>query len=170
MSNFYLLKIYVENQNLHRAYETHIMAHTKKVIEQGRYGDSGFDLLIPEEVTSQKTDGEPIKISMGVSCALFRSNSFEIEYPCAFYLYPRSSLYKAGLRLTNSVGIIDSGYRGHLAGFFDVVKDTSIPQYSRLLQICTPDLTPVYNIQLVNSIEELGVTKRGTGGFGSTGQ
>lgn len=170
MSNFYLLKIYIEDEALRQAYESHITTHLDKISEQGKYGDSGFDLLVPCELSFSKTEGEPIKIDTGISCALFRSNSFEIDYPCGYYLYPRSSLYKNGLRLTNSVGIIDSGYRGHLAGFFDVVKDTVIPQYSRLLQVCTPDLIPIYNIQLVNSINELGVTKRGDGGFGSTGK
>jgi dUTP pyrophosphatase len=167
MSNYYLLKIYVEDPSLNQAYQEHISKHNDKILGQRRYGDSGFDLLVPDEIST--STGEPIKIDMKISVAMFRTNSIELEYPCAYYLYPRSSLYKTGLRLTNSVGIIDSGYRGHLAGFFDVVKNSTIPLHSRLLQICTPDLTPIYVIQIVDTIEELGLTSRGANGFGSTG-
>lgn len=165
LPNYYLL-IYIEDQSLRAMYQDHINAHKNKLNNQGKYGDSGFDLLVPEDITSPRTTCEPIKIDMKVSIAMFRSG---LECPCGYYLYPRSSLYKNGLRLTNSVGIIDSGYRGHLAGFFDVVRDTTIPQYSRLLQLCTPDLSPIYNIVLVESLEDLGSTARGVGGFGSTG-
>ena len=169
MSNFYLLKIFIEDSNLREYYQEHILNHKCKISEQRMYGDSGFDLPLPDD-TLITNIGEPIKIDHKICCAMFRTNSLELEYPCGYYLYPRSSLYKTGLRLTNSVGIIDSGYRGHLAGFFDVIKNSSIPKYSRLLQICTPDLTPIYAIQIVDSLEELGVTSRGGGGFGSTGR
>jgi dUTP pyrophosphatase len=168
MSNYYLLKIYIEDETLREVYQEHMSKHKDKISEQRRYGDAGFDLIVPDEITTV-SNGEPIKIDMKICIAMFRTNSIELEYPCAYYLYPRSSLYKTGLRLTNSVGIIDSGYRGHLAGFFDVVKSSTIPKYSRLLQICSPDLTPIYAIQMVDTLEELGVTSRGAGGFGSTG-
>ena len=39
-----------------------------------------------------------------------------------YYMYPRSSLSKTKLRLANSVGIIDSGYRGNLIGMFDLIN------------------------------------------------
>ena len=169
MPNHYTLKIYIENPLLRRVYQDHIFAHKNKLAEQRRYGDSGFDLLVPDEITTTITNGEPIKIDMKISMAMYRTNSMETEYPCGYYLYPRSSLYKSGLRLTNSVGIIDSGYRGHVAGFFDVVIPSTIACYSRLLQVCAPDLTPIHTIYMVDSIEELGTTVRGIGGFGSTG-
>jgi dUTP pyrophosphatase len=112
-----------------------------------------------------------------------------------FYMYPRSSLSKTKLRLANSVGIIDSGYRGNLIGMFDVVNmdETTQPvndsqlqsqlqnkdEYKdydycakvndRLVQICGPGLIPIY-VEIVNSLDELGnETERGSGGFGSTG-
>jgi dUTP pyrophosphatase len=168
MSNSYLLKIYIEDQSLKEAYQVHIFEHTDKIISQIKYGDSGFDLLAPDDIT-YTSDENTIKIDWKICCALFKTDSYEVEYPCAYYLYPRSSLYKTGLRLTNSVGIIDSGYRGHLGCFFDVFKNTTIPKFSRLVQICAPDLTPIYNIQIVDTLLELGITSRGSGGFGSTG-
>jgi dUTP pyrophosphatase len=97
-------------------------------------------------------------------------------------MYPRSSLSKTKLRLANSVGIIDAGYRGNLIGMFDVVNiDENVKQdknrkadyiakvNDRLLQICAPGLVPIY-VEIVDDICELGnETERGNGGFGSTG-
>ena len=45
-------------------------------------------------------------------------------------MYPRSSLSKTMLRLANSVGIIDAGYRGHLIGMFDVINNEENSQYT----------------------------------------
>lgn len=167
-STSYMLKIFIEDPELKEAYVSHIQAHVNRLTEQGQYADSGFDLLVPHDINPEANQN-PIKIDMEISCAIFRKDLIGDYEPCAFYLYPRSSLYRTNLRLTNSVGIIDSGYRGHLAGVFDVVKPTSISKYSRLLQICTPDLRPIIDIRLVDTIDELGETTRGGGGFGSTG-
>ena len=170
MSNSYTLKIFVEDPELKEVYFSHIEAHKKRISEQGRYGDSGFDLLVPR-FYSLENEQNPIRINMEVRCGLFRTNSLEVDEPCGFYLYPRSSLYKFNLRLTNSVGIIDSGYRGPLAGVFDVVNNlTPISKYSRLVQICSPDLRPIVDIHLVDTLDELEQTTRGEGGFGSTGK
>jgi len=74
--------------------------------------------------------------------------------------------------LANSVGIIDSGYRGPIIGAFRNISCKPEPyvveKYSRLLQICAPDLRPIM-VELVgeNFFE---TTERGDGGFGSTGQ
>ena len=89
--------------------------------------------------------------------------------PSAFYMYPRSSISKTPLLLANSVGIIDSGYRGSLIGAF---RSTSafgykVERHSRLLQITNPTLTPIV-VKMVNE-NELSFTERGSGGFGSTG-
>ena len=99
-----------------------------------------------------------------------------------FYMYPRSSLSKTKLRLANSVGIIDSGYRGNLIGMFDVVNiddeernmnknnaDYFAKVNDRLVQICAPGLVPIL-VEIVENEDELGnETERGSGGFGSTG-
>jgi dUTP pyrophosphatase len=88
-------------------------------------------------------------------------------------LYPRSSISKTNLRLANSVGIIDAGYRGHIMAVFDINNNNNIyvgKAYERYVQICAPGLIPI-TVEIVNSIEELGEkTERGEGGFGSTGQ
>jgi dUTP pyrophosphatase len=86
-------------------------------------------------------------------------------------MHPRSSLSKTALRLANSTGIIDAGYRGPLIGMFDCIVNTCvIEKYTRLLQICAPNLMPIY-VRIIDNIIDLGPeTSRGEGGFGSTGK
>lgn len=94
------------------------------------------------------------------------------ERPVPFKLYPRSSMgSKTPLRLANSVGVVDSGYRGHLMACVDCYgeKDYSIAQYDRLLQIVAFSGRPIF-VTLVKNHNELGVTVRGDSGFGSTGK
>jgi dUTP pyrophosphatase len=85
-------------------------------------------------------------------------------------MYPRSSTgSKSPLRLANSVGIIDAGYRGDYIAVFDNWRGTDyqVEKFQRLVQICPPNLTyPMF----VEVVDDLGAaTLRGTGGFGSTG-
>ena len=100
------------------------------------------------------------------------NNNYISASPVGYYLYPRSSTgTKTPLRLANSVGIIDSGYRGHIIAVFDNWKEENycIEPYQRMVQLCPPNLTyPIY-VKIVESEEELGLTRRGAGGFGSTG-
>ena len=70
--------------------------------------------------------------------------------------------------MTNSVGIIDSGYRGNLMSIFDASDDVNLKKGNRLTQICSPLLDP-FCVVVVDSMDELGQTQRGEGGFGSTG-
>tara|TARA_Y100000741_G_scaffold214909_1_gene163760 strand:+ start:1208 stop:1909 length:702 start_codon:yes stop_codon:yes gene_type:complete len=94
------------------------------------------------------------------------------ERPIPFKLYPRSSMgSKTPLRLGNSVGVVDSGYRGHLMACVDChgEDDYSITQYDRLLQIVAFSGRPIF-VKLVENHNDLGETIRGDGGFGSTGK
>lgn len=128
------------------------------------HSDAGFDLFCPDDL---KCQGRSImnKVGLGVACAMYKNAGT----PCAYYLYPRSSISKTGLRLANSVGIIDSGYRGELTAFVDNVYESVWPieKGVRLFQICTPDLSPFSRVELVDELDE---TSRGAGGFGSTGK
>lgn len=74
---------------------------------------------------------------------------------------------KSPLRLSNSVGIIDSGYRGNIIGIVDNLSDEDyvIEVNTRLFQLCSPVLAPI-SFEVVNSLSE---TSRGNGGLGSTG-
>ena len=80
---------------------------------------------------------------------------------------PRSSISKTPIRLCNSVGLIDAGYRGEIMAAVDNIKqeDYTINFGQRLFQIVAMDGSPL-SFELV---DELSSTSRGAGGFGSTG-
>ena len=125
--------------------------------------DSGFDLFVTQDVILPP--GEITLIDMNVRCSVYKNGE-----PCPYYMYSRSSTpIKYGLILANSVGIIDSGYRGPLmASFYNTRSEpVEIKQGTRLVQICMPDLSYDFSVKLVESLDE---TKRGEGGFGSTGK
>lgn len=130
--------------------------------------DAGFDIYLPTKHILQVNACN--KIDMGITCSA-KLVTKGYAYNTGYYMYPRSSLSKTSLRLANSVGIIDSGYRGKLIGMFDCLNDeVSIEKYDRLVQISAPGLVPIY-AELVDTVEELGErTLRGDGGFGSTGR
>ena len=89
-----------------------------------------------------------------------------------YYLYARSSTgSKTPLRLANNVGIMDSGYRGDVMGVFDNLSPTqwNVSAGQRLLQICPPDISYPTYIVIVNNLDDLGTTSRGSKGFGSSG-
>lgn len=127
--------------------------------------DSGFDLFVPKDVVIPA--GEIKVIDMKVKCAVYEMINRR-WIPSPYYLYPRSSVTKRGIMLANSVGIIDCGYRGNLmTGFYNTKKeDVTIHAGDRIAQICMPDLSPYYEVELT---KELDMTERNEGGFGSTG-
>ena len=161
-----LLKLHIcDSLDLKMKYQDHVDQHNKSI--QSQFFDSGFDLFNPRSYSIGK-DENVIKYDLQIRAAAFDSVTGK---PMPFYVYPRSSIYKTPLRLANSVGIIDAGYRGNLCALFDKKNDTSlynINSGARLLQICAPDLRRIH-VQLVESPDELGSTERGEGGFGSTG-
>jgi dUTP pyrophosphatase len=87
-------------------------------------------------------------------------------------MMPRSSISKMPLRLANSVGIIDAGYRGNLIAAVDNIDKATVYNVApdtRLFQICSPDLSVFLKVEVVDVIPG-GPTLRGEGGFGSTGK
>jgi dUTPase len=165
--NFYKLKIYIDNFEIKEKYIEHINNHNKQVLT--KFPNAGFDLLNPNKI---QVNSKIFKLDTQIICAMFDPNN----NPVSYFLYPRSSIIKTNFRLANSVGIIDSGYRGHIIGVFDVfdnkeLSETNIiDQYSRILQLCSPTLNPII-VEIVESLENLSEeTDRGTGGFGSSGK
>lgn len=101
---------------------------------------------------------------------------FAIELPKGYHaeIYPRSSLgTTTRLRVSNSVGIIDSDYRGEVCVVLDNIGGP-IP-FPFPYRICDEDriaqmiIVKDPEVELVEA-DELSETKRGTGGFGSTGE
>ena len=84
-----------------------------------------------------------------------------------FWLIPRSSIYKTGLMMANSVGIIDKSYRGELkAPVWSMTGDTKVKYGDRLFQIVAPDMGWIRHIRTVDFLPN---TVRGLNGFGSSG-
>jgi len=145
--------------------------------QNNEYKDSGFDLYIPEQKSI--FTGDSILIDLKIKCAVYKYNKSNTQgllginklIPSAYYLYPRSSISKTKLRLSNSVGIIDSGYRGNLMIALDNINkaydNITIDKGQRLVQICMPDLSSDFTVEIIDKLND---TKRGDGGFGSTGK
>ena len=87
-----------------------VLQHLYTKREHNNPGDSGLDLFCPDTITVKPC--ETVKIDLKIKCEAYHSN--DSEMPVSYYLYPRSSIIKTPLRLANSVGIIDSGYRGNI--------------------------------------------------------
>jgi dUTP pyrophosphatase len=123
-------------------------------------GDCGVDLFIPYDKIAYK-DGV-VFFGHQIKCKMTNPNG----EPCSYYLYARSSIAKTPLMLANSVGIIDSGYRGEIIAAFRHFDFYEYTKGQRLVQICAPNLGPIKIVVLDCELDE---TERGSGGFGSTG-
>lgn len=94
-------------------------------------------------------------------------------------LFPRSSLSKKGIEMTNSVGVIDSSYRGNIFASLMFVRNCSehlslskqkIEKNERIVQlVILPILLPILNNCTNELNESWNDTTRSHGGFGSTG-
>jgi dUTP pyrophosphatase len=134
-------------------------------------GDAGMDLVATEIIKDT-----PEQITYGTGLAM------EIRDGFVGLVFPRSSIRKTGLQLSNSVGVIDSGYRGELQatfnkifggeGMYDEMKVKEIQPNDyykvgdRIAQII---ILPYPQIEFME-VEELSDSERGEGGFGSTGK
>ena len=120
-------------------------------------GDAGLDLFILEDQSFGAGDTQAIHL--GIQC--------EPEDGRAYLLMPRSSISKTPLRMSNSIGLIDGGYRGELLAVCDNIKNVSYTVHcgDRLFQLVALDGSPIeYEL-----LESLSPSTRGSRGFGSTG-
>jgi dUTP pyrophosphatase len=138
----------------------------QKQIENHRWTDSGFDIPMIAQTVDLSREGWPFSLGIHVSAV----DASGTHVPCL--LLPRSSIYKSPFRLSNSIGLIDAGYRGEVKAYVDnIVPDDATIELeggTRLFQICQHNLLPWRSIELVDEIPEASDT-RGSGGFGSTG-
>ena len=150
------LLIKPENEEVKQFYLNHSTYHE---------GDAGLDLFIPESVTIKNNSiSNLVDLKISIE-ALDDTKSKGVS----FLMHPRSSMgSKTPLRLANSSGIIDRDYRGNLMGCFDNISNTDykIEKGDRLLQLLGPTLEPI-TFELVDKLSD---TKRGKGGYGSTGK
>tara|TARA_Y100000592_G_scaffold59499_1_gene93072 strand:- start:4736 stop:5248 length:513 start_codon:yes stop_codon:yes gene_type:complete len=145
-------------------------------------GDAGVDLYFPEEVViPAKALGLKVDLKIQAEMVQAVDSSLTKNIPkemlnnmlhiqdrqLSYMVVPRSSIIKTPLRMSNSVGIMDAGYRGNFMVPVDNLSDEDfvIEKHTRLFQVVSSTLDTI-NVELV---KHLSLTERGTGGFGSTG-
>ena len=134
-----------------------------KIPTYAKEGDAGLDL---------------VAVTKGIDSYgnLVYGTGLCIEIPKGYVglLYPRSSISKTNLILANSVGVIDSGYRGEIMLKFRHINNiinygshspTTPKVGERIAQLM---IVPYPNIEFVE-VDSLEDSERGAGGFGSTG-
>ena len=124
-------------------------------------GDAGLDLVATSIVNE-----EAFQITYGLGIAL--------EIPKGFVglIFPRSSIRKTNLQLSNSVGVVDSGYRGEIQATFNKIQgidNIERDSYKVGDRVCQIMIIPHPPIEF-KEVDELTNTERGQGGFGSTGK
>ena len=124
--------------------------------KQGTPGSAGFDLAACAfSYTSNR-----ITYRTGIAV--------EIPPGHVGLVFPRSSVCKTSLRLTNAVGVIDSDYRGEITAVFDLLPERD-NGYKVGDRICQLVIVPIPEVEYIEA-EELSETARGAGGYGSTGR
>ena len=121
-------------------------------------GDAGMDLTVTEVYKNSDTE-----VTYGFGIAL------EIPLGYVGLVFPRSSIRKTDLLLTNAVGVIDSGYRGEIQATFKKTQGESSVIYEPNERGAQIIILPYPKVSL-KEVEELSETERGEGGFGSTGK
>lgn len=172
--NIMYLKIYVDEpltitNELKIIYQEAAKKHNNKIENNIQFIDAGFDLYLPtnyDETTDEyentlvfKNDGNVKNVDFKIKCSAKMYSSPDREYNTGYYMFPGSSISKGRLRLANSLGIIDAGYRGNLMSTFDLtpnpMDDYIVNKHDRLIQICAPSLVPII-VEIVDNIDDLG--------------
>ena len=138
-----------------------ILRRGAKLPTYGTEFSAGADLYACLEADMTIAPGETKAIPTGIA--------MEVPVGCAGLVYARSGMAtKRGLAPANKVGVVDSDYRGEILVMLHNhgPEAQTVRHGDRVAQmVITPVLTPQYI-----ETEELSDTKRGTGGFGSTGK
>jgi dUTP pyrophosphatase len=189
----YLLRLKISaaaavSNELRSLYEEAVVKHNQKCDANGNsnsnangiananetFFDAGFDLFSPVDVEVGGRTTVKINQEVKGEMRFITSSDDSRGVPVGYYMYPRSSTgTKTPLRLANSVGIIDSGYRGNYIAVFDNSSEAmfTVEKMQRLVQICPPNMTYPMRVELVENDADLSMnTGRGEGGFGSTGK
>ena len=125
----------------------------------GKPGDAGADLVATSIDMSRYG-----QVVYGTGLAV------EIPEGMVGLVFPRSSVRNYDISMSNSVGVIDSGYRGEIMATFNMKNPSESQEIyqvgDRIAQLV---IVPVPLIQYAE-VEELSETSRGTEGHGSTGR
>ena len=133
--------------------------HNAVVPQYAKPGDAGMDLTV---TSADRAPDNSLKWIVRFGLAM------EIPEGHVGLIFPRSSVHKTDCRLSNCVGVIDSGYRGEVLAVFDVAH-MATKMYEvgdRAAQII---IMPYPQIEF-EEVDELSTTERGAGGYGSSGK
>jgi len=136
------------------------MGYTVDVPRHATGGSAGLDL--------QACIDEPVELRPGEITIIPSGIAAQLPEGYAGFLFARSGLgIKHGITMANSVGVIDSDYRGEIRmGLINLSNETYIVNPGdRVGQLV---IMPVARAEFV--LGEIGGTDRGSGGFGSTGR
>lgn len=127
-----------------------------KLPERAHASDAGADLFALEAY--EILPGEQKLVDTGVAVKIPRG--------FAGFIFNRSSQGKQGITIPHSVGVIDSDYRGNLKVLLKNISQTSylVQPGDRIAQLV------VQRVELPTFRDAWNDTRRGTGGFGSTGK
>ena len=136
----------------------HYVANSKEDGFGGHATDACCDVVC---TSIEKTDDGRIKCGTGIHVALEDRDSLTIR--------PNSRITKAGFVIANSPCTVDESYRGEIFIVFRPIADNPTPINigDVIGQIEVPHHRQV-SFETVKTLEELGITDRGDGGFGST--
>ena len=132
-----------------------------KIPTRGTEGSAGLDLYACIDAPITLSCGDTAVIPTGIAIGLD-----DIHYGA--FIYARSGLaVKHGIGLLNSVGVIDSDYRGEICvGVINQIKEPyTIEPFERIAQMVIKKV----EMPEIIEVESLDDTDRGAGGFGSTG-
>lgn len=125
-------------------------------------GAAGFDLHAVEDIKIEASETGIVKTGL----------SFEVPIGYELQIVPRSGMsLKTPIRVSNSPGTVDSDYRGEVCIIIDNKNEKFIQPAFYIKKgdrIAQGKITPVLQAEF-QEVEELQVTDRGEGGFGSTG-
>ncbi len=127
--------------------------------QYSRQGDAGMDLTATSKTEVNEKEHGYIEYDTGVS----------VEIPEDFVglVFPRGSLSLTGLIQANSVGVVDSNYRGTIKVRYKWIPKTKMYDVGeRIAQLI---IMPYPNIEF-EQVDELSSTERGDKSFGSSGK
>lgn len=135
------------------------LAEDAKVPYQATMESAGYDLYAASREVCKS--GETVKVHTGLC----------MEIPSGYFggIFARSGLaVKSGIRPANCVAVIDADYRGEIIVPLhnDSNSDFLIEKGERIAQLI---ILPYLDVSF-NEVDELNMTGRGVGGFGSTGK
>jgi dUTP pyrophosphatase len=136
-----------------------LLSSAAKVPTYGSDGAACFDLYAADTVA----------VAPGRAATIKTDVAFEVPEGYVMMIYSRSGHgFKHGVRLSNSTGVVDSDYRGHVpVRLHNDGRDTYVVEFGE--RVAQAMIVPVPRVEF-QVVDELSPTERGENGFGSTGK